>query len=88
MTRKKAPPPNVALLLEAGLAPTLALEAALRQLQGGRLAHWARARGLHSPTVSAVLLGRRRDSTIRGAIAAELRVDPLWLCELLDSLNE
>jgi len=85
MTKKQ---PNLSLCLAAGLSAPVAIEACLREkMRGKRLGHWCYRHGLHASTVSAVIRGRRKDRTIRRAIAAELKVSEKFLAELLDALS-
>lgn len=87
--RKNSKRPNLALCLQAGLSVPVAVEACLRErMQGKRLGHWCYKHGLHASTVSAVIRGRRRDRTIRAAIALDLGVAPELIAELLDSLRD
>jgi hypothetical protein len=83
--RKKSKRPDFRALLEAGLSVPVALEACLRESVGGkRLGTWIHLRGVHASTVSQVLRGTRRDSTIRHLMAKDIGVSFEELGEIID----
>jgi hypothetical protein len=87
--RRKRSRPNLPALIQAGLSVPVALEACLRELVGGlRLGHWSYERGLHAPTVSSVIRGRRRDRTIRAVIARDLGMTDTELAAYLDPVAD